>query len=187
MVTLSWLTLTLLHCLLRVGSMQLLGTLSHSFGTTVQKCAAIELTCLFAAWWSQKTNYTCMYLPKHMCTAFLGRIKSDCKCMADSGREESRQDLLSAKLRASWAPPMSVKPHWDRPRLVKVLLPFKAWAMACAPATSSVSAQPISAPHSGAAVLLLQNRQGYISCALPTWLLLVHLTHKHSHAVQQDR
>lgn len=64
-----------------------------------------------------------------------------------SGREKRRQDLLSAKLRASWAPPMSVNPHWDRPRLVNVLLPFKAWAMACAPAPNALSAQMISILH----------------------------------------
>ena len=105
--------------------------------------------------------------------------------MADSGREESRQDLLSAKLRASWAPPMSVKPHWDRPRLVKVLLPFKAWAMACAPATSSVSAQLISALHSGAAVLLFQDRLGYPQLCTATLAAVGTLDTHGSHAIQQ--
>jgi len=42
--------------------------------------------------------------------------------------------LLSAKLRAIWAPPISVRPQWDKSRLISVLLTRKACATACAPA-----------------------------------------------------
>lgn len=48
MVGLSWLGLILFHCLLRVGDMQLLGTLSHTLGITPKECVAVEPTCLYA-------------------------------------------------------------------------------------------------------------------------------------------
>ena len=48
MVGLSWLGLDVLHCLMGVGDMQLLGTMSHTFGTTTQEYFGVVPTCLYA-------------------------------------------------------------------------------------------------------------------------------------------
>ena len=129
MASKMWLAWIFLHGLLRVGNMQLLGALSHSFGTIMQQQCFCWTHISACSLLFLKTKWQCLHLSKKIRaqpTLAILRTSASAWQTVRSGGEKRRQDLLSARLRASWAPPISVNPHWDKSRLIKVLLPFKA-------------------------------------------------------------
>ena len=70
MLGLSQLALMSFHCLLRVGNMHLLGILSRKAGMAIQKCTALELTCLSASSLMLKHSANGHACPSIQCTAY---------------------------------------------------------------------------------------------------------------------